>query len=279
MPHLGELCVDRAARRGVPRVQVIERVARLLALAALTTILLVAAAGCGGVGGRAYEYEEVLDLALDGSATLYVNGSVPALVALRGLDLDVSPRARLDRAALRAAYESPITRVTRVGSSRRAGRRFAHLRIEVDDVRGLGEVKPLSWSTYQFQPREDAMVFTQSVGGSARREVGNVGWTGAELVGFRLHLPSKIHYHNAPSKQVGRGNFLAWEQPLRTRLAGEPISMEARLDTRTILYRTLWLFGGMILLVLALFAGVIAWIVRSGREPALPAAPSGVAHE
>ena len=44
-------------------------------------------------GEEAYEYEEELYLGLDGSATLNVNASVPALVALRGVDLNQSARA------------------------------------------------------------------------------------------------------------------------------------------------------------------------------------------
>ena len=36
---------------------------------------------------------------------------------------------------------------------------------------------------------------------------GDVGWTGAEFVAFRMHLPSKIRYHDAPSKQVERGKI------------------------------------------------------------------------
>ncbi|HXE81472.1 MAG TPA: hypothetical protein VNK41_12015 [Vicinamibacterales bacterium] len=235
---------------------------------------LAGAIGCGTVG-RVYEYEEALYLSLDGSATLFVNGSVPALVALRGLDLDLNPRARLDRGKVRNAYESSVTHVTRVGSSRRSGRRFVHLRIEVDDVRRLGEVAPLSWSTYSFVEQDDAFVFRQRVGPPAGVRIGAVGWTGKELTAFRLHLPSRIFYHNAPSGQVARGNILEWEQPLSDRLAGEPVSIEVHLDTESILYRTLWLFGAMILLVAALFALVIAWIIRKGRRAPPPVATGG----
>ena len=64
-------------------------------------------ASCSVVLPRQYEYEEEIYLALDGTATVYVNGSVPALVALRGLPLDVKPRAPVDRAAVRALYTSP----------------------------------------------------------------------------------------------------------------------------------------------------------------------------
>ena len=52
----------------------------------------------GGLGGQ-YEYEEEIYLELDGSATVVVNASIPALVALRGLPLDPNPEARIDRDA------------------------------------------------------------------------------------------------------------------------------------------------------------------------------------
>ena len=232
----------------------------------LTMAVVLGAIACRGVVPRYYEYEEEMYLGLDGTATLYVNGSVPALVALRGLDLDTRRGARLDRHAVRRAYSSPVTRVTRVSSSRRAGRRFAHVRIDVSDVGRLAEAAPLSWSTYTFRRGEDAVVFKQLVGPPAGRAVGDVGWTGQERVAFRLHLPSKIQYHDAPSKTVERGNIVEWEQSLQDRLRGRPLSVEVRLDTQSILYRTLWLFGAMIVLVTVLFGMVIWWIVRRGRE-------------
>ena len=50
-------------------------------------VLALAGAACGGrLFGKVYEYEEDIYLSLDGSAELIVNASVPALVALRGLD-------------------------------------------------------------------------------------------------------------------------------------------------------------------------------------------------
>ncbi len=55
-------------------------------------------------------------------------------------------------------------------------------------------------------------------------------WAGGELVAFRLHLPSKIVWHNAreletnePSS-IARGNILAWEQALTDRLDGRPVA-------------------------------------------------------
>jgi hypothetical protein len=237
-------------------------------LALMFAMALISAVACRGLMPRNYEYEEDLYLALDGSATLYVNSSVAALAALRGLPLDDHPRARLDRDALRDAYTSAATRVTRVSSSRRSGRRFVHLRVDVADVRRLAEAGPFAWSSYSLRTRQDAVVFKQVVGASAGRRIENTRWNGSELVAFRLHLPSKIRYHDAPSKRVERGNIVAWEQPLQERLEGRPVSIEVRLDTHSILYRTLWLFGSMVLLVAAVFGIVIWWIVRKGRAAA-----------
>src|SRR5687767_15405588 len=104
-------------------------------------VLLVVACAIGSAcaGGavfkREYEYEEELYLALDGSAQLNVNASVAALVALRGADLDVDPRARIDRARVRALFEGPGVSVSTPTLSRRDGRRFVHVRVDVDDVR------------------------------------------------------------------------------------------------------------------------------------------------
>ncbi len=236
------------------------------------TILLVAAAsivagGCRGGGfARQYEYEEEMYLSLDGSATVYVNASVPALVELRGVDLDVNPRARLDRTRLRALYASPVVTVTRVSLSRRDNRRFVHVRLDVPDVRRLHEEPMLAWSAYRFAQDGDLFVYRQIVGASAGRPVGEVGWSGRELAAFRLHLPSKIAYHNAPSRQVERGNILAWEQPLAARAAGTPVSIEVRMETESILYRTLALFGTMMVLVAITFGLVIWWVARRGRH-------------
>jgi hypothetical protein len=241
---------------------------RRLGAVVLALTLIVVLPACGALFPRHYEYEEEVYLALDGSATVYVNASIPALVALRGLPLEINPRARVSRAAVRQLYESPVADVTRVSTSRRAGRRFVHVRIDVPDIRKLSAAAPFAWSTYSLARRGDEYVYKQQVGPAAGRDVGDVGWTGTEQVAFRMHLPSKIRYHDAPSKQVERGNILTWEQSLADRRAGRPLGMEVRLDTQSILYRTLWLFGSMIALVVALFAGIIWWVVRKGRQEA-----------
>ncbi|MEZ5287043.1 MAG: hypothetical protein R2712_20000 [Vicinamibacterales bacterium] len=232
--------------------------------------VLLLVAGCGtGLLSPKYEYEEEVYVSLDGSATVYVNAAVPALVALRGMDLPLDPRARLDRDRIRQLFESPVTHVANVSLSRRDGRRYAHLRIDVDDVRRLGEAAPFAWSRYRFEVGEESAEFTQRVGQPEGRDVGDVGWTGDELVAFRLHLPSRVTFHNSPSRAVERGNIIAWEQPLSERIAGTPVDIDVRMDSASILANTLLLFGTMMVLVAITFAAFIWFIRRRGAaEPA-----------
>lgn len=229
--------------------------------AAALVLLCVLAGGCARVFAPAYEYEEDIHLALDGSAVVYVNSSVPALVALRGADLPLDPAARLDRDAVRAFYETPVSHVESVTLSRRDGRRYVHLRIGVPDIRRLAEAPPFVWATYAMAARGPLYVYEQALGAAAGREVGDVGWRGDELIAVRLHLPSRVVFHNQPDHEIQRGNIIAWEQPLAARRAGVPLVVEAHMEQSSILFKTLGLFGMMMVLVAITFVAVI-WLVR-----------------
>jgi hypothetical protein len=129
--------------------------------ALVLAVLIGSACGAGGFLGKRYEYEEDVTISLDGSATLTINTSIPALVALRGLDLDPA-NSRVDRDKIRAAYESPVTEVTRVSRPwRRSGRRFVQIRIKTADIRRLGEAAPFAWSNYQFTADGGSHTFKQ----------------------------------------------------------------------------------------------------------------------
>jgi len=233
-------------------------------------LIVVAALALSGCAGRLvkkqYEYEEEIYLALDGSATLNVNASVPALVALRGVDLNPSPRARFDRDRIRQFYEGPGVTVTAVSSSRRYGRRFVHVSMDVPDVRAAERLAPFAWSTYRFAREGDLYEFKQSVGPSAGKQVNDVGWDGTELVAFRMHLPSRITFHNAPSHRTERGNILEWEQPLAERIQGTPIDIDVQLETQSILARTMLLFATTAAAALATLGFVIWWMARRGQR-------------
>jgi hypothetical protein len=232
---------------------------------ALLLLSQLASLACGNVIARKYEYEEDVFLALDGSAVVYVNASVPALVALRGATLPLDPRARLDRMVVRDFYNTPVSEVENVTISRREGRRYVHLRIAVPDVRHLAEAAPFSWSAYRFLEGDDRFEYGQEMRESAGRPVGDVGWDGDELMAVRLHVPSRVDYHNSPERTIRRGNIIVWEQPLAERMKGTPLLVEARMEKESILFRTLALFGGMAVLVAFTFAAVI-WFVKS-RAP------------
>jgi len=221
---------------------------------------------CSGITSRKYEYEEEIFLSLDGSATVYVNAAVPALVSLRGAALPVDSSARLDRTVVREWYESPVAHVVNVTASRRDNRRYVHVRLNVPDIRKLNLAPAFAWSTYAMKPVEGLFEYTQNVGGVPAKDVGQVGWTGKELVAVRLHVPSQIRFHNAPSKRTERGNILVWEQTLIERQKGIPVQIEVRMDQQSILIRTLGLFAAMAVAVVITFV-VVIWFVRRRGSP------------
>jgi len=185
-------------------------------------------------------------------------------VSLRGVKLPVDAKARLDRQAVRDFYETPVSHVASVTTSRREGRRYVHLRLNVADIRKLGDAPLFAWSQYGYRQQEGLYDFTQTMRDAAGQSVGNVGWDGSELVAVRLHLPSKVTFHNSPSKTIERGNIILWEQSLIERQKGTPLEIVARMETQSILARTLALFAAMGVLVVLTFIAVI-WFVKSRK--------------
>ena len=237
-------------------------------------VLVGSACGAGGFLGKRYEYEEDVTIDLDGAATLTINASIPALVALRGLDLDVK-NSRVDRDRIRAAYQSTVSEVTRVSRPwSRSGRRYVQIRVTTSNIRRLNEAAPFAWSTYQLSASGGEHTFRQTVGPAAFRpgSLTNVGWTGSELVAFRLHLPSRILEHNSrdpdtdETNSVQRGNIVSWEQHLADRLEGKPVQIFVRMSSQSILYRTLWLFAGAFSAAVLLLAGFVWWTMKKGAK-------------
>jgi hypothetical protein len=249
---------------------------RLPSVAALLAVFAIAA-GCRAPLGRQYEYEEQIYLRVDGSATVIVNASIAALVALRGADLDPSSSSRIDRADVRRVFEAADCAVASVGQPwRRQGRRFVQVRIATDDVRTLSVCRMLGWSSYELEPfTNNQLRYAQVVGKPDGRDPGPVKWTGKEIVGFKLHVPSRIEWHNVrrledgTTGEIDRGNILTWEQYLSDRRAGTPIQMEVRMSSQSILYRTLFLFGGAMIAAFAVLALAVWLTIRRGRKQAL----------
>lgn len=252
----------------------IRRVLAVLALSALAPVLASACgSGAGGGFARQYEYQEDVYLRVDGSATIVVNASLPALVALKGLGLPVEARTRVNRDAVRQAFGSEYGSVTRVSRPwRRKGRRFIQVRVEVPQLAELSRNPAFDEARYELRAAEGRTIFRGTIDGEAREAVPEARWDGSELVAFKIHLPSRVHFHNVrdlETRQPGdveRGNILRWEQRLDDRLAGVPIEMQVEMDEASILYRTLWLFGGAFGGAMLLLGGLIWWTIRRGRS-------------
>jgi hypothetical protein len=238
-------------------------------------VAVAVTSGCG-VLGREYEYEEQVYLDTNGSATVTIDSSLPALVALRGLAIDPNPTARVDRQVIRRLLTDGGCQVVSIPEPwRRHGRRFIQIRLAADDVRDLSKCALTSWSKYTglvTQP-DGTVRYQQSVGPSTTADPGKVNWDGTEVVGIKLHMPSKILEHNAHAIDGGgpgqpeRGNILTWEQTLTERRSGAPIAIDVRMDQHSILARTLLLFVGAFAAALVTFAAVI-WAIRRRRPRA-----------
>lgn len=264
---------------------------RAAAVAIVLAALVVACNGRSGPLGPEHEYEEDLTLRLDGSATLVVNASVPALVAVRGLPLNPDPRTRADqlKKQIEELYTSPYTKVGRISTWSRHGRRFVGIHLTVTDIRSLSTIPPFSWERNDLREEGGQVVFRQTLSKPAvpPDALAKAGFTGNEIVAFRLHLPARIRFQNShyldrpDSRPASRGNILTWEQRLGQRMEGQPIAyaqdrtsdvMEVRMDRESILYRTLWLFGLAFLAALLVIAGLIWMTIR--RAPADPGSSS-----
>jgi hypothetical protein len=270
---------------------------RAAAVAIVVAALVGACTGGGsfsplGPLSTEYEYEEDLTVALDGSGTLIVNASIPALALLRGLPLNTELSARGDQLKnqIRDLYASEFTRVGRIGNWTRHGRRYVGIHLTVSDVRALPKVAPFAWARYELREDGEQAVFRQTLSkpSAPSGALAKAGLTGNEIVAFRLHLPARIrhqnsHYLDRPdSRPASRGNILIWEQRLGQRLEGQPIAyaedrtpdvMEVRMDRQSILYRTLWLFGLAFLAALLVIALLIWLTMRRGPEDPEPSSP------
>ncbi len=258
-----------------PRASARARRLKWTALAVCVALALVGALlGLRSPMLHQYEYQEDVYVALDGSASVFISASLPALVALHGMDLSTDPRTPVDRERIRRQFGGPGVTVSAIRTWRRWGRRFVTVRLDTSDVRRLPSAPPFARASFEFGRVASGYRFAEQLGAAADRPVGPVGWNGQELVGFRWHIPSDIESHNAGEENHLRGNILVWEQPLARRLTGQPMTMKVRMRPQSILSGALWLFGVSAVTALLVVALLVGWVATrqnnlsgEGRTP------------
>lgn len=213
-----------------------------------------------------YEYQEDVYVSLDGSASVYIGASLPALAALYGLDIPTDPGALLDRRKLREALGGPGVTVSSINSWRRYGRRFVTVRLDTNDIRRLPAAKPFAASTFEFGRSKNGYSLIEELGPARNKPIPSVGWDRKELVGFRWHIPSRVIKHNTFRQNVLRGNILVWEQSLADRLSGVPLEMQVDMQGQSILYGALWLFAASALSAVLVVALIVWWVVARGKK-------------
>lgn len=252
------------------------RVMKLIAVLVCAGVLAVSATSCANPLARQYEYDEQTYLSIDGSATVVISASVAALASMRGLALDPAPQARISGDDVRRVFEAAGCEVERAARPwRRSGRRFVQARLRVADVRRASTCGVLAWSQYGFEVSPGQVRYTQTVNAPAgvvpATPPPGINWDGSEVVAFKMHLPSRVTWHNVRKLEDGtegaleRGNILTWEQRLNDRLAGVPIAMEVRTDSESILYRTVSLFAGAFAAAVVVLILLIWFTIRRGR--------------
>jgi len=157
----------------------------------------------------------------------------------------------------------------------RNGRRFVQMQVAIEDVRKPVTCGLLAWSTYALTPIEpNGLEYRQTIGPPPAPPTTPSpvpSWDGSELVAFKLHAPSRILYQNikrldGSTGDLERGNILTWEQRLTDRLAGKPVDIVVRMEATSILYTTLWIFGGAFVAAVLVLVLIIWMVVRKGRK-------------
>lgn len=251
-------------------------IVRAVRVAVLAFVVATMTTACANPFAPQYEYEEQVYLSVDGSATVVVDSSFAALVALRGAVLDPAIATAADRNVVRSVVTKAGCTVDSVSRFwTRHDRRFVQIQVSAQHVRELSSCKLLAWSTYSLDSIEgDELQYQQNVGSPAPGDPGSVNWAGDELVAFKAHLPSRITYQNVKlltgeNGTTERGNILTWAQTLTDRRAGKPVSMSVKMDRTSILHTTLTLFAGAFAGAVALLVLIIWMVIRKGKTAKL----------
>jgi hypothetical protein len=228
---------------------------------AAVLLLLAGAQGC-----IRYEFEHEFWLRVDGSGSVRVTGRPGLWAAFKNISHPDADDGSLQQAA-RLLFEASGLQVRRVTLTRRGGERYLFVAADFKDVNRL-------WGSPAFP---DLRIHLVKEGERLRLkgdwfrpldspEIGDRDREGTAAV--RFHLPSKLYEHENAANGVERGNIVSWRQPTAEALLRRPLEFGALMDSRSILWSTLGLFGSAIALALLLLGGALWLVFRKGRRAA-----------
>lgn len=227
---------------------------------AVALLLATALHGC-----LTYEYEHEIWLRVDGSGSINVTGRPELWSAFKGLAVDDSTDADTLKQQARELFERSGLKVRRVTVVSRRGHRYLFVSADFDDVNRLS-YSPAFPDLRIGLRREGGRL---EVDGSWQRplEAQDPARVPREgLLAVRFHLPSKIYSHRRAADGVERGNIVGWRQEVSTGLAGGRLELGAEMDERSILFSTVMLFVGAVVLAVVLLALGLWAVVRRGRR-------------
>lgn len=239
----------------------------------LARLALLALAATTLRGCISYEYEHEIWLKVDGSGTIDVSGQPRLWTAFKGVPLDEADPQAMRRAA-RELFERSGLRVRRTYVTRRRGRNYLFLSADFKDVNRISYTEALPDLRVGLR-REGGRLHLD---GSWQRPLSaaRLKLDGPDgLVTVRFHLPSKVYSHRNAADGLERGNILGWRQPLASALDGSRLELGAEMDERSILFSTVLLFAGAVVLAVVLLATALWAVVRRGRRDLAQSVPGG----
>jgi hypothetical protein len=226
---------------------------------ALALLLATALRGC-----IHYEYEHEFWLRVDGSGTVNVTGRPGLWTAFKGLPLDENDPEGMKK-AVRGLFESSGLEVRRVTVVRRRGHRYVFVSADFKDVNRISYTPAFPDLRVGLRHESGRL----QLDGSWQRPLEALDGAAADrdgLIAVRFHLPSQVYGHRNAADGLERGNILAWREDSAFALDGGRLELGADMDERSILFSTVMLFAGAVVLAVLLLAGALWAVVRRGRR-------------
>jgi len=209
-----------------------------------------------------YEYEHELWLRVDGSGSITVTGRPALWTAFKGVPLDENDAEGMKK-AVRALFESSGLDVRRVTVVSRRGHRYVFVSADFKDVNRISYTP--AFPDLRVGLRHEAGRL--QLDGSWQRPLESSGGGEREgLIAVRFHVPSKVYAHRNAVAGLERGNILSWSEDTAVALDGGRLEFGADMDERSILFSTVMLFAGAVVLAVLLLALALWAVVRRGRR-------------